>query len=138
MEDDVAETALAAVIDGRHAGHFDYGAAIVPKHELPGLLGDQRLAGARDESHRPRLVEAGDLLNLEGASLLSGGGGLGVAVIVRGDALRGVAGGEQGGGRREEEWAHRETFRIRVWSRDLGIIARSEEHTSELQSLMRN
>ena len=97
VEDDVAEPALPAIIDRRHAGDVDRAAAHRPQFEHAAPLGDQSLAAAGKEGHRPGLGELADRLDLERA------------VLRRRAAATGAA-EDHGGEKQGTEPAHRQSL----------------------------
>jgi hypothetical protein len=96
MEDDIAEAALAAIVDGGNALDGNGRAsARSDQEQSPALLRDE-VSARREEGHRPGLVELGHRLDRErpaGAPLRGGGGG---DRIVRRYALAGRVAAEQG------------------------------------------
>jgi hypothetical protein len=84
MHRDVAETALPAIIDLRHAGDVHSLAADRPELQGAPPFGDQRLPAAGQEGHRPGFAELRDLPHLERPGAIVRG--------LRGIFLSGVAG----------------------------------------------
>ena len=99
VKHDVAEPALAAIIDRRNAGDVDRGGALQGQQfQPPRFLGDKRLPTPRQEGHRPGL---GELRHRVGAER---------PILRLGRRARAAGGGgedEQGGNEGGAEQAHK-------------------------------